>query len=256
MKKLSLILLSCKYQQAQADHSLFVKSFGNNFTTLIVYVDDIVLTGNSVDEMDSIKKILDDTFRIKNLGTLKYFLGLKVAYSEKRISLLLSSKPCSTPMDSGIGLHEDSSQALSDVSSYRRLVGRLLYVTTTRLDITFATQQLSQFMARLTHTHFQAVRRMLRYLKSCPSKGLFFHRDSPIQLIGFSDADWGCCVDTRRSITGYCFFIGQSLISWKAKKQSTVSWSSSEAEYRALASSTCELQWLTYLLGDLKVTCT
>ena len=167
-KKLSLLLLSCGYQQAQADHSLFVKSSGNNFTALIVYIDDIMLTGNFIDEMDRIKKVLDDTFQIKNLRSLKFFLGLEVAYSEKGISLcqrkycldllddlgLLGSKPCSTPMDSNIRLHQDSGQALSDVSSYRRLVGRLLYLTTPYPNITFATQQLSQFMANPTQIHF------------------------------------------------------------------------------------------------------
>lgn len=111
-------------------------------------------------------------------------------------------------------------------------------------------------MAHPTKSHLGATRRVLRYLKSCPSKGLFFKRDSHTHLIGFSDADWATCVDTRRSITGYCFFLGNSLISWKTKKQNTVSRSSSEAEYRALATNTCELQWLSYLLDDLKITCT
>ena len=82
-----------------------------------------------------------------------------------------------------------------------------------------------------------------------------FPRESPIQLLVFSDADWGGCIDSQRSVTGYCFFLGRSLVSWKMKKQSTVSRSSSEAEYRALASTTYELQWLTYLLNDLKVSC-
>lgn len=150
----------------------------------------------------------------------------------------------------------DSSDFLDDPLSYRRLVGRLIYLTTTCLDIVYATQQLSQFMAHPTKSHLGAARRVLRYLKSCPSKDLFFKRDSPTHLIGFNDADWATCVDTRRSITGYCFFLGNSLISWKTKKQNTVSRSSSEVEYRALATSTCELQWLSYLLDDLKITCT
>jgi hypothetical protein len=94
---------------------------------------------------------------------------------------------------------------------------------------------------------------VLRYLKGNPGTGLFFPRNTTLQLSGFSDADWGGCPDSRRSITGYCFFIGQSLVCWKSKKQLTVSKSSSEAEYRALASATCELQWLSYLLADLQV---
>jgi len=159
-------------------------------------------------------------------------------------------------MDSSLRLKQDnSSELLDDPLSYRRLVGRLIYLTTTRPDIVFATQQLSQFMANPTKSHLGAAIRVLKYLKGCPTKGLYFKRNSPIHLIGFSDADWATCVFTRRSVTGYCFFIGNSLISWKTKKQNTVSRSSSEAKYRALATSTYELQWLTYLLHDLKIQC-
>ncbi|MCI07539.1 copia protein, partial [Trifolium medium] len=105
-----------------------------------------------------------------------------------------------------------------------------------------------------TSTHFKAAHKVLRYLKGNLGTDLFFPINSSIQLLGFSDADWGGCIDSRRSITYYCFFLGQSLICWKSKKHLTVSKSSSEAEYRALASATCELQWLSYLLRDLQVT--
>ena len=163
-EKLSLLLLSCGYQQAQADHSLFIKAVDNYFTALIIYVDDIVLIGNSVAEIEKIKHVLDNNFKIKDLGILKYFLGLKVAHSEKGIFLyqrkycldllqdsgLLGCKPCSTPMHYALRLHHDSGQVHYDVTSYRWLVGRLLYLTNTRPDITFATQQLSQFMANPT----------------------------------------------------------------------------------------------------------
>lgn len=96
---------------------------------------------------------------------------------------------------------------------------------------------------------------MLRYLKGCPGKWLFFPRNSSLHLQGLSDADWVGCVDSRRSISGQCFFIGHSLISWRTKKHITVSRSPSEAEYRALASATCELQWILYLLKDLHIQC-
>jgi hypothetical protein len=95
----------------------------------------------------------------------------------------------------------------------------------------------------------------LRYLKANPGYGLLFPRNSEIQILGYADADWAGCVDSRKSTSGYCFFMGSSLISWKAKKQQTVARSSSEAEYRALASAVCELQWLLYLLCDLGVKC-
>lgn len=160
-------------------------------------------------------------------------------------------------MDNTLRLHQDSGPLLLDPLPYKRLIGRLIYLTNTRPHIAFTTQQLSQFMSLPpTQTHLCAATRVLKYLKGCPRKGLSFSRESPIQILGFSDADWATCIDSSKSITWYCFFLGSSLISWKAKKQNTVSRSSSssEAKYRALTSTTCELQWLTYLLKDLHVT--
>ena len=134
-------------------------------------------------------------------------------------------------------------------------MGKLLYLNNTRPDITFVTQQLSQFLSNPTVAHHNAALRTLRYLKSCPGKGLFFPENSSLSLQGFSDADWAGCLDTRKSVTGQCFFLGHSLISWRTTKQTTVSRSSSEAEYRDLASATCEVQWILYLLQDLHITC-
>jgi hypothetical protein len=265
-EKLTHFLYAQGFTQATADHTLFTKITATSYTVILVYVDDIILAGTCLKEFDSLKHALNTAFRIKNLGELKFFLGLEVARSSKGISLcqrkyclelledarLTGCKPVSTPLDPSIRLSQDGGSLYTDVSGYRRLVGQLLYLTTTRPDIAFAAQQLSQFMASPTDLHHKAALRVLRYLKRSPGRGLFFPHSSDLQLLGFSDADWGGCVDTRRSISGYCFFIGKSLVSWKSKKQPTVSCSSAEAEYRALASATRELQWLCFLLHDLK----
>ena len=112
---------------------------------------------------------------------------------------------------------------------------------------------LSQYLDCATDLHYSAAVRVLKYLKNSPALGLFFPTHSDFKLQGFTDSDWGACPDTRRSVTGFCFFLGTSLISWKSKKQATVSRSSSEAEYRSLAHATCEAQWLLYLLHDLQI---
>ncbi|CAJ2629530.1 unnamed protein product, partial [Trifolium pratense] len=265
--KLSSALLSLGYSQSAADHSLFLKKIGSSFTALLVYVDDIVLAGNNSLEITSVKSFLDKRFQIKDLGNLRFFVGLEIARSKKGILLNqrkytlellqdsgnLAAKPSSTPYDPSLKLHDSESPPYNDPSGYRRLIGRLLYLTTTRPDITFAVQQLSQFVSSPREVHFQAATKVLRYLKASPAKGLFFSSSSSLKLSGFSDSDWATCAITRKSITGYCVFLGTSLISWKSKKQSTVSRSSSEAEYRALASLSCELQWLHYLFKDLGI---
>jgi hypothetical protein len=268
-ERLTSLLVKEGYTQSTSDYSLFTLNTDDNFTALLIYVDDIILSGTSLTEIDRIKCILDDHFRIKDLGIVKYFLGLEVAHSKEGISVsqrkycldllndsgLLGSKPASTPLDPSVKLHHDDGKPFEDIGQYRRLIGKLLYLTNTRPDIAYATQQLSQFLHKPTMTHYKAACRVIRYLKHNPGRGLIFHRNSDMQLLGYSDADWAGCIDTRRSTSGYCFFLGSSLISWKAKKQLTVSKSSSEAEYRALSTATCELMWLQYLLKDLQVEC-
>jgi hypothetical protein len=268
-EKLTSLLIQEGYKQSSSDYSLFTLQSDAHFTALLVYVDDIILAGTSLSEFARIKGILDSQFKIKDLGSLKYFLGLEVAQSKEGITIsqrkycldllkdsgFLGSKPAATPLDPAVKLHNDSGKPYEYISSYMRLIGRLLYLTNTRPDISFAVQQLSQLLHKPTFAHYNAACRVIRYLKHNPGRGLLFPRHSELQLLGFSDADWAGCIETRRSTTGYCFFLGSSLVSWKAKKQITVSRSSSEAEYRALSTATCELIWLLYLMKDLSITC-
>ncbi|KAG8500117.1 hypothetical protein CXB51_003559 [Gossypium anomalum] len=262
--KLTSALTSLGYAQSSSDFSLFVKKDVVSFTALLVYVDDVILAGDNLDEIARVKAFLDFTFKIKDLGDLKYFLGLEVARSSAGIHLcqrkyaldilsdfgFLDCKPVKTPMATKIP-RDAYAELLPDNTLFRKLIGRLLYLVSTRPDIAFAIQQLSQFLDQPTVTHLQAAHRVLRYLNGCPASGLFFSATSSPLLKAFSDSDWAGCPVTRRSVTGYCLFYGDSLISWKAKKQTTVSRSSSEAEYRALGSTACEIQWLRSLLRDL-----
>lgn len=219
--KLTTLLLAEGYCQTTVDYSLFTLQQGSDFTALLVYVDDIILADTSLPEFHRIKCILDNQFKIKDLGILKYFLGLKVAHSKEGVSIsqrkycldllessgLLGAKPTSTPLDTSLKLHLDTSKPFTNVSCYRRLIGRLTYLNTTRPDISLATQQLSQFLNAPTTSHYKAACRILRYLKNAPSLGLLFPRKSEAQILGYVDADWAGCADTR-STTGFCFFLG------------------------------------------------
>jgi len=121
---------------------------------------------------------------------------------------LLASKPINTPIDPSVKLHQDTTKPFADILSYRRLTGRLLYLTTTRPAIAFVTQQLSKFLQAPTITHYKTACRVVKYLKGSLGRGLLIKRDSNLQLLKFTDADWAGCIDTRRSTSGYYFFLG------------------------------------------------
>ncbi|XP_019159680.1 PREDICTED: uncharacterized protein LOC109156283 [Ipomoea nil] len=265
--KLTQELLHMGFRQALSNSSLFLKVEGDSFVALLVYVDDVVIASPDSNQVQQIKRHLDNIFHIKDLCPLKFFLGLEIARNSSGISMtqrkyalelleeivFTDCKPAKTPMATSARFSKDIVEKLEVVSQYRGLVGKLLYLTITRPNISYATQQLSQFLDCPTNIHMQAAHRIIRYIKAALGQGLFFSAKSSLQLKGFTDSDWVACPDTRRALTGFCIFLGTSLVSWKSKKQVTISRSSSEAEYRALTSTTCEIQWLLYLLQDLGV---
>ena len=128
-----------------------------------------------------------------------------------------------------------------------------MYLTISCPDIAYAVHKLSQYMSSPRVPHLNALHHLLRYLKTNPGQGLFFSATSSLSLKGYADADWGNCIDTRRSTTGFCVFLGTSLVSWKSKRQATVSRSSAEAEYRSLAAVASEITWMVTLLRDFEV---
>jgi hypothetical protein len=265
--KFSSALLEFHFVQSKADYTLFTRTQDSSFIALLVYVDNIVIASDNSAAVSQLIEVLNDKFKLKDLGPLKFFLGLEIARNEHGISLsqrkyaleiledtgFLASKPAKFPMEPHIKFSKDSGFLLDDPTFYCRLVGRLLYLTITRPDISFSVQVLTQFMDKPSTIHLDAAHRILRYIKGSPGQDLFFSAKSSLQLKAFCDSDWAGCSDTRRSVTGFCIFLDESLISWKSKKQTTVSRSSAEAEYRAMASTCYEIVWLRALLQDLQV---
>lgn len=265
--KLSTALKAYGFIQSASDYSLFTLSTPTHDLYVLVYVDDLVIAGNHSASIKKFKEYLNTCFHMKDLGHLKYFLGLEVARNSTGIFVcqrkyaldlitdcgLLDARSVSTPMAENHHLGTIKDQPYSNPSQYRRLVGRLIYLTITRPELCYSVHILSQFMHDPQLPHWDAAVRVVRYLKSSPAHGILFRSTASLSLRGYCDADWAACPLTRRSLTAYIVYLGDSPISWKTKKQPTVSRSSAEAEYRAMAALICELKWLHGLLRTLGV---
>ena len=262
--KLSSTLEDLGFTRSSADSSLYVQTGQTEKLMVLIYVDDLIITGSNADSIAALKKKLQGKFPVKDLGPLKYFLGIEVATSRKglflnqrkytidllRDSNMLNSKPANTPFDSKLQL-DKLGDPLDSPNYYQKLVGKLIYLTITRPDISFAVSLVSQYMHAPTVVHLCMVKRILRYLKKTIGRGIVMRRNGHTDIIGFSDSDWAGNTIDRRSTTGYCMFVGGNLVSWKSKKQPVVARSSAEAEYRAMAAASCEMVWLKNLLTDL-----
>ncbi|RVW96428.1 Retrovirus-related Pol polyprotein from transposon RE2 [Vitis vinifera] len=221
--------------RSTADHSVFYhhNSLGQCIY-LVVYVDDIVIT-----------------------AVIRMFWWWSFPKGSMLLDILeetgmLDCKPVDTPMDPNVKLVLGQGEPLGDPGRYRRLVGKLNYLTITRPDISFPVSVVSQFLQSPCDSHWDAVIRILRYIKSTPGQGVLYENRGHTQVVGYTDADWAGSPTDKRSTSGYCVFIGGNLISWKSKKQDVVVRSSAEAEYRAMALATCELIWLRHLLQELR----
>ena len=216
--------------------------------------------------MNSLKGLLSQEFEIKDVGHLKYFLGMEVARSSKGISIsqwkyvldllnetgMMGCKPVDTLMDPNVKLGPRTGGTTVDKGRYQQLVGELIYLTHTRPDIGFSVSVVSQFMNNPSKEHLEAVYRIIRYLKSDPGKGLFFGKTASRAIDVYTDADWVGSVTDRRSTSRYCSFIWGNLVTWHSK-QSVVACSSAESEFRALVHGICEGMWLKRQLQEIRV---
>nr|KYP49861.1 Retrovirus-related Pol polyprotein from transposon TNT 1-94 [Cajanus cajan] len=264
-EKFHTTLLNFSFTQSQYDYSLFFHKSLTGIVLILVYVDDLIITGTDTRLITKLQVMLHATFCMKDLGQLTYFLGLEVHHRSNGIYLnqhkyiqdlitlvgLEGTTSVDIPMEVNVKYRKDEGDLLADPTIYRGLVGSLIYLMTNRLDISYVVHQVSQFMSSPQHLHFAAIRRIIRYLIGSPTRGLFFPRGSPLQLLAYSDADWARCPDTRRSTTGWCMFLDGAFISWKCKKQDRVSKSFTEAEYRSMSSACSEIVWLHCLLEEL-----
>ncbi|KAK4407439.1 Retrovirus-related Pol polyprotein from transposon RE1 [Sesamum angolense] len=235
--KFSRIIGEFGFSRCQADHSVFVQTTKTGMVILAVYVDDILITGSDINGIEEAKTYLQKHFVTKDLGRPRYFLGIEIAHSKHGVSLsqrkyacdllqetgLLDTKPVDTPMDSNPDFWNDDGNYLEDKTKYRRLVGKLIYLTVTRPDISFAV----------------GLRVIVQATWTCENRSLLYFGGNLVTK------------DDRKSTSGYCTYVGGNLVTWRSKKQTTVARSSAVAEYRAMTHTTSEILWLKNLLKEL-----
>lgn len=253
------------FKKCPFEHTLFVKEANKKILIICLYVDDLVFTGNSEEMVREFKESMKTEFEMTDMGLLHYFLGIEVKQEQKRISIsqhryakellkrfnMVGSSPVSTPMEFGSKFSKNTFEDNVNPSLYRSMVGSLMYLTATRPDIMFSVSVISRFMENSKKSHWEAGKHILRYINGTLNHGLIYTRTEDASLRGFSDSDYGGCIDDSKSTTGYVFNLGSGAISWQTKKQNVVALSSAEAEYISLSMAGCQALWLRGILVTL-----
>ncbi|KAM0050765.1 putative RNA-directed DNA polymerase [Helianthus debilis subsp. tardiflorus] len=253
------------FMQSNSDHTLFLKRRGNFITCLIIYVDDMIITGDDKEEISKLKKNLFEEFEMKDLGRLKYFLGIEVLRSKHGIFMcqkkyvldlladtgMIDCKPAETPMIANQKLYMEEKADLTNKERYQRIVGKLIYLSHTRPDIAYAVGVVSQFMHQPQKAHMEAVLRIIRYLKGKAGHGVLFKSNGHLETQLYTDANWAGDKGDRRSTSGYFTLVGGNLVTWRSKKQKVVALSSAEAEFRGIARGLTEVLWVRRLLTEI-----
>jgi transposase InsO family protein len=262
--RIDSFLTSLGFTKSKVDSNLYFKVMNDEPVVLLLYVDDLFLTGEE-NLITDCKRKLAAEFEMKDLGPMHYFLGLEVWQSPEKIFLnqgkyaveilkkfdMLECKSMATPMETNLKLLVDTSSELVDATLYRQIIGSLMYLTNTRPDICFVVNTLSQYLVEPRRVHLVAAKHVMRYLKGTLDYGLCYTGDHDFRLYGYTDSDWAGSASDRKSTSGCCFSLGSAMTSWKSRKQSSIALSTTEAEYIAACSASCEAIWLRKLLTGL-----
>ncbi|KAK8952168.1 hypothetical protein KSP39_PZI004103 [Platanthera zijinensis] len=255
---LACFLLKNDFIRGRVDQTLFIRTHKSHTILVHIYVDDIIFGSTDSNLCKKFSKLMHSKFEMSSMGELSFFLGLQVKQHAKGIFISqtkyakelvkkfgMSEASCmKTPMPTNAVLDADEHGKHVDQTTYRAMIGSLLYLTASRPDIIFATCICARLQVSPRESHLTLVKRILRYVKSYPNLGLWYPKDSGFELTGFSDADYAGCRVDRKSTSGTCQFLGDKFVSLFCKKQTSVSTSTAEAEYMAADSCCSQILWI------------
>ncbi|MCH82973.1 copia-type pol polyprotein [Trifolium medium] len=247
--RLSKFLLENNFERGKVDTTLFIKKSKHDILLVQIYVDDIIFGATNESLCKDFSNIMQSEFEMSMMGELRYFLGLQIHQSKEGIFInqskyckellkkfgMQNAKEISTPMSTSCYLDKDEGGKSVDESKYRGMIGSLLYLTASRPDIMFSVCMCARFQANPKESHLSAVKRIMRYLIGTQKMGLWYPKGTDCTLVGYSDSDFAGCKMDRKSTSGTCHLLGNSLVSWHSKKQASVALSTTEAEYVAAA---------------------
>ncbi|GJS18356.1 retrovirus-related pol polyprotein from transposon TNT 1-94 [Tanacetum coccineum] len=261
---LSKFLLANNFFKGAVDPTLFTRKSGKHILLVQIYVDDIIFASTDHNACNIFSKEMSSKFQMSMMGQMSFFLGLQVSQSPggifinqakyaletlKKYGMDLSD-PVDTPMVDRLKLDEDLMGIPVDQTRFRGMVGSLMYLTASRPDLVFAVCMCARYQAKPTKKHFEAIKRVFRYLKGTINMGLWYPKDNAMSLTAYADADHAGCQDSRRSTSGSAQFLGDRLVSWSSKKQRSTAISTTEAEYIAMSGCCAQILWMRSQLKD------
>ncbi|GJW62973.1 retrovirus-related pol polyprotein from transposon TNT 1-94 [Tanacetum coccineum] len=261
---LSKFLLANNFFKGAVDPMLFTRKSGKHILLVQIYVDDIIFASTDHNACHIFSKEINSKFQMSMMRQMLFFLGLQVSQSPggifinqakyaletlKKYGMDLSD-PVDTPMVDRLKLDEDLMGILVDQTRFRGMVGSLMYLTASRPDLVFAVCMCARYQAKPTKKHFEAIKRVFRYLKGTINMGLWYPKDNAMSLTAYADADHAGCQDSRRSTSGSAQFLGDRLVSWSSKKQRSTAISTTEAEYIAMSGCCAQILWMRSQLKD------
>ncbi|GJS86297.1 retrovirus-related pol polyprotein from transposon TNT 1-94 [Tanacetum coccineum] len=260
---LSKFFLAQGFYKGVVDPTLFIQK---QKTPLMfnIYVMKIIFASTDPKDCDRFSNEMSSKFQMSMMGQISFFLGLQISQNPRGIFInqskyaneilkkfdLHKSDPVDTPMVERTKLDEDLSGIPVDQTQYRSMIGSLMYLTASRPDLVFAVCMCARYQSKPTKKHLEAVKRVFRYLQGTINMGLWYPKDTAMALTAYADADHAGCQDTRRSTSGSAQFLGDKLVSWSSKKQTSTSISSTEAEYIAMSGCCAQILWMRSQLSD------